>query len=312
MNYVVDILVLILLLFIILYALKQRTSKYLAVFIIYFLPVVIVFFAASPLYLSLMGSDAFLSSVKNLFASSYLLSGYLMVEIILYILLVILLKIIFSFFKKTSLIADVHSAQKKRLYVNLVLAIVLGYFTACVFVACLHPLGFTNENTVVKEIYKNSILIDLNETNQLNQNIQVYETIVEIVEKLALDVDDPTFLTQVEEYAKGAGRRLQGRVKLFLNATDPTSGNPLQKFVDEKIIKPYEQIIFKKQVIRNALSEKIIEDDYFSEIMVENWVQQYQIDLSNLSELALSKLNQALQKLQLTKEASEKLELYWK
>ena len=52
MNYVVDILVVIFLLFIVLYALKQRTSKYMVVFITYFLPMVVVFLLGSPLYLN--------------------------------------------------------------------------------------------------------------------------------------------------------------------------------------------------------------------------------------------------------------------
>ena len=213
MNYVVDILVVIFLLFIVLYALKQRTSKYLVVFITYFLPMVVVFLL-EPLYLNWISKSSVSSKFQDIFASSYYLSGYITTEIIFYIILVIVLKFTVYLFKKTSLIADVTKAKKKKIYVNLILALILGYFYAAVLVGALYPLGLTSENTLLENIYQNTILIDLNETNQLNQYIQVYESIVEIKEILALDEDDPNFIKIVSEYAKDRPR-LQRRVQVF-------------------------------------------------------------------------------------------------
>ena len=53
------------------------------------------------------------------------------------------------------------------------------------------------------------------------------------------------------------------------------------------------------------ISERVIEDDLFSEIIFKNWVQKYQIDLRNISDNDQSNLDSALQKLKLTKEAAE-------
>lgn len=312
MNYVVDILVVIFLLFIVLYALKQRTSKYLVVFITYFLPMVVVFLLGSPLYLNWISKSSVSSKFQDIFASSYYLSGYITTEIIFYIILVIVLKFTVYLFKKTSLIADVTKAKKKKIYVNLILALILGYFYAAVLVGALYQLGLTSENTLLENIYQNTILIDLNETNQLNQYIQVYESIVEIKEILALDEDDPNFIKIVSEYAKDQGPRLQRRVQVFLEACEGSSGSPLNYFVEQKIIKPYSKFIVKKQVVRNVISERVIEDDLFSEIIFKNWVQKYQIDLRNISDNDQSNLDSALQKLKLTKEAAEKLGAYWK
>lgn len=311
MNYVVDILVAILLMFIILYALKQRTSKYVLVFLTFFLPLVIIFFTGDFVYINLLKIDGFVNGMKDVFAGKYFLSGYLLTEIILYFILVILLKIIFSFFKKTSLIADEKKAEKKRLYVNLVLALVLGYFSSCVFVACLYPIGLTNDNTVLEVVYQNSVLVDLNETNQLNENLQIYESVVEVMDRLGIEEDDPNLLTQIEAYASSQGPHLRGRVQLFLQAVDPTDPSPLHTFVDQRIIKPYQKILIKKQVVREALSKKILEDDKLVTIVVDNWTTQLQLDINNLSVIDTSKLEQALEKLALTKNATEKIKSSW-
>jgi hypothetical protein len=304
MKYLADIFVAIFIIFFVLYSLSTKTKDYVKIFIAYFVPFIIVFLAANPIYLNIVKLPSIQSRMTYQFVSQSYLNGYLATEIILYVLLVLMFKILFRIFTRHKLLVVKKEDQKSNKLVKATLALFLGYMMSFVLITLLSFAGFRTDAGVSGVLYEKNFVVDISYVSQMERNIKIYDIAEKADAILSADPgysDRLAYVTLMEDYAWGLKNKDTKYLLIYVNSIKSETDSQLiglDSFVWNSFVRNYQDRLFKGQVIKEYMSQKILASDSFaSRFVVTLTAQQIQnldekIDKLQLNEDATAKMKQ--------------------
>jgi hypothetical protein len=313
MKYLADIFVAIFIIFFVLYSLNTKTKDYVKIFIAYFVPFIIVFLAANPIYLKIVKLPSMQSQMTEQFVSQAYLNGYLATEVILYVLLVLVFKILFRIFTHHKLLVVKKEDQKPHKLIQATLALFLGYMMSFVLITLLGFVGVRTDAGVTDVLFEKNFLVDLSYVADLERNIEIYDIAEKADEALSPEPgysDRLNYITLMETYARDLKNNDTKYLLIYANSIKSETDSQLiglDAFMWSSLVSKYQDRLFKGQVIKEYMSEKILASDSFADRFAVVLAKNEGFDLEILTAQQLQSMDEKIDKLQLNEAATAKM-----